>query len=135
MHSRTPNGVAPVDRWQESCRQPPIWGKPCTFALRYVNDREAGHGVTLMRDGIEGAGPLAPTPGPRQGSPVFASQSDDGIARKVRILSVLGGPLARAGPHPVSTPGAPTARPGAPPRGKGRPAPAAPAAEDALRMP
>src|SRR5262245_58857100 len=67
--------------------------------MRYVNSREGEIGVTLMRDGIEGAGPLVPTPGPRQGAPASSSRSDDGS--NVRILSVLGGPLARAGPHPV----------------------------------
>src|SRR5215475_9655454 len=102
---------------QEPCKRPPIWGKPCTFAMRYVNDREAGTGVTLMRDGIEGAGPLVPTPGPRQGSPMPASRTDDGNAKHVRILSVLGGPLERAGPHPLS---GLVARRVSSPRGKSR---------------
>jgi len=46
-----------------------------------------------------------------------ASRTDDGNAKHVRILSVLGGPLERAGPHPLS---GLVARRASSPRGKGR---------------
>src|SRR5262249_31703459 len=49
-----------------------------------------------MRDGSERAGPFDPRPGPRQGAPGHASDENTST---FRVLSVLGGPLARAGPH------------------------------------
>jgi DNA-binding CsgD family transcriptional regulator len=57
-----------------------------------------------------------------------ASRTDDGNANHVRILSVLGGPLARAGPHPLSgLVGRKASSPGG--KGRGSPSPA-----EAVRM-